>query len=125
MLGKTPERIRRPGGSLSTAKSSHLPTVSKVESQGTQARVASLALFVCVAYYLGSRVGLALTFQPHPISTLWPPNAILLAGLLLAPMRSWWVILLAALPAHVAADCRAACRRSWCSPGSSPIAPRR
>ena len=63
---------------MSTAKSSHLPTVSKVESQGTQARVASLALFVCVAYYLGSRVGLALTFQPHPISTLWPPNAICL-----------------------------------------------
>jgi len=89
---------------LSTAKSSHLPTVSQVESPGTQARVASLALFVCVAYYLGSRVGLALTFQPHPISTLWPPNAILLAGLLLAPMRSWWVILLAALPAHVAAE---------------------
>lgn len=89
---------------MSTAKSSQLTTVPEAASREIDVHIAGLALFVCVAYYLGSRVGLALTFQPHPISTLWPPNAILLAGLLLAPMRYWWVILLSALPAHGAAE---------------------
>jgi len=67
-------------------------------------RVVALALFVCVAYYLGARLGFALTFQPNPISTLWPPNAILLAALLLAPPRQWVVLILAALPAHIASQ---------------------
>jgi integral membrane sensor domain MASE1 len=57
---------------------------------------------VCAAYFLGAKIGFALKLHPYPISTLWPPNSILLAALLLAPTRSWWVLLLAALPAHVA-----------------------
>jgi PAS domain S-box-containing protein len=32
------------------------------------------------------------------------PNSILLAGLLLVPNRSWWIILLAACPAHFASE---------------------
>ena len=43
------------------------------------------ALAVALGYYLAARLGFALTLQPHPISTLWPPNALLLAALLLAP----------------------------------------
>ena len=62
------------------------------------------ALFVALGYYLAARLGLALTLQPHPISTLWPPNALLMAALLLAPPRSWWVLLAAALPAHLLAE---------------------
>ena len=62
------------------------------------------ALLVFVGYYLGARIGFALTFQPHPVSVLWPPNSILVAALLLTPVRIWWVILLAALPAHWAAQ---------------------
>jgi two-component system sensor kinase FixL len=62
------------------------------------------ALLVFVGYYLGARIGFALTFQPHPVSVLWPPNSILVAALLLTPARIWWVILLAALPAHLAAQ---------------------
>jgi two-component system sensor kinase FixL len=58
------------------------------------------ALFVFAAYYIGAKIGFALTFKPHPISVLWPPNAILLAALLLTPTRVWWILLLAALPAH-------------------------
>jgi PAS domain S-box-containing protein len=58
-------------------------------------------LAVPVAYYFGATLGVALTPQPHPISTLWPPNAILLAALLLSPPKSWWAVLLAALPAHL------------------------
>src|SRR6266404_18531 len=55
---------------------------------------------VFVGYYLGARIGFALTFQPHPVSVLWPPNSILVAALLLTPPRIWWFVLLAAFPAH-------------------------
>jgi len=67
-------------------------------------RVAGIALSVALAYYLGAKIGFALTFQPHPVSVLWPPNSILLAALLLTPVRIWWMILLAAFPAHLAAQ---------------------
>lgn len=70
----------------------------------TSARTAVAALLVAIAYYVGAKVGFALTFYPHPISTLWPPNAILLAALLLTPPRSWPWLLLAAFPAHLAAE---------------------
>ena len=58
------------------------------------------ALFVFIGYYLGAKLGFALTFHPHPVSVLWPPNAILLGALLLTPSRAWWILILAALPAH-------------------------
>src|SRR5215467_6733891 len=63
-----------------------------------------IGLWVFAGYYLGCKVGFALTFQPHPVSVLWPPNSVLVAGLLLTPSRSWWLVLLAALPAHLAAQ---------------------
>ena len=62
------------------------------------------ALAVAVGYYLAARLGFAFTLQPHPISTLWPPNALLMAALLLAPARWWWLLLGAALPAHLLAE---------------------
>jgi PAS domain S-box-containing protein len=61
-------------------------------------------LWVFAGYYLGCKIGFALTFQPHPVSVLWPPNSVLVAALLLTPPRSWWVVVLAALPAHLAAQ---------------------
>src|SRR5437762_7456549 len=66
--------------------------------------IASIRWSVALAYYLGAKIGFALTFRPHPVSVLWPPNSILLAALLLTPVRVWWVILLAAFPAHLAAQ---------------------
>jgi PAS domain S-box-containing protein len=59
---------------------------------------------VFVGYYLGAKVGLLLTFKPHPISVFWPPNSILLAALLLTPARIWWFLLLAVFPAHLIAE---------------------
>jgi hypothetical protein len=50
------------------------------------------AVLVFIGYYLGARVGFALTFQSHPISVFWPPNSILLAALLLTPPRIWWLL---------------------------------
>ena len=63
-----------------------------------------VGLWVFAGYYLGCKIGFALTFKPHPVSVLWPPNAVLVAALLLMPPRRWWVVLLAALPAHLAAQ---------------------
>jgi two-component system, LuxR family, sensor kinase FixL len=67
-------------------------------------RLPIAAVIVAIAYYLGAKVGLALTFQPVPVAVLWPPNAVLLAALVIAP-RSWWLlILVAAFPAHLIAE---------------------
>jgi two-component system, LuxR family, sensor kinase FixL len=80
---------------------------SKTERSDAQffnRRVVGIALSVALAYYLGAKIGFALTLRPHPVSVLWPPNSILLAALLLTPVRVWWVILLAAFPAHLAAQ---------------------
>jgi len=64
----------------------------------------TIGLWVFAGYYLGCKIGFALTFQPHPVSVLWPPNSVLVAALLLTQPRNWWVVLLAALPAHLAAQ---------------------
>jgi signal transduction histidine kinase len=67
-------------------------------------RIFRSALLVGIGYYVGTRVGFYLTPHGQPNSTFWPPNAILLAGLLLAHRRTWWVFLLAVLPAHLLAQ---------------------
>ncbi len=59
------------------------------------------AVLTGAAYYLGAKLGFALKAGEFPISTLWPPNAILFAALLLAPRQSWWLLLVAVLPAHI------------------------
>lgn len=63
-------------------------------------------LGVALAYYLGAQAGFLLTPAEQPVSTLWPPNALLLGALLIAPVRTWPIYLLAAFPAHVAVELR-------------------
>jgi PAS domain S-box-containing protein len=63
-----------------------------------------VALLVAVAYYVTAKVGFAFALQPGSVSTLWMPNSILLAGLLLVPKRYWWLILVASGPAHFASE---------------------
>jgi len=63
-----------------------------------------IAALVGLAYYAGARVGMALTFQPLPISVLWPANAVLFAALVLTPTRWWWAALAGAFPAHLLAE---------------------
>jgi len=69
-------------------------------------RTSAIALLVAISYYLGSQVGFFLTPAQSPIAAFWPPNAILLAALLLTPPRIWWVLLLAVLPAHLSIQLR-------------------
>jgi signal transduction histidine kinase/integral membrane sensor domain MASE1 len=71
---------------------------------GPGLRTAGTALAVCAGYYIGANLGFILRFPPTTPSVMWPPNAILTATLLLAPPRRWWIYLLAALPAHLAAE---------------------
>src|ERR1044071_4799477 len=70
----------------------------------TLRRTLVIALVASVGYYLTAKVGFAFALQPGSVSALWMPNSILLAALLLTPSRSWWLVLLAALPAHFAAE---------------------
>ena len=67
-------------------------------------RLLLIGLWVFAGYYIGCKIGFALTFQPHPVSVLWPPNSVLVAALLLTPPRLWWFVLMAAFPAHLAAQ---------------------
>lgn len=62
------------------------------------------AAAVAAGYFLGSVLGLSLPFPSTQISAIWPPNAILLATLLVVPRRRWWIYLLAVLPAHLLAQ---------------------
>ena len=61
-------------------------------------------LLVAVAYYVGAQAGFLLTPSEHPVSTLWPPNAILFGALLLAPQRTWPLYIAAAFGAHLAIE---------------------
>jgi len=64
-------------------------------------RVWAMAIATALGYYVGAKMGFALTPRTTPVSTLWPPNAILLGALLLAPLQAWPILLIAAFPAHV------------------------
>jgi signal transduction histidine kinase len=59
------------------------------------------ALLTAGAYWLGTHLGLLLTPSDLAVSLMWPPNALLLAALLLAPMRHWPLYVLAVLPVHL------------------------
>ena len=80
------------------------PTARNADSSSAsyEQRLLAIGLLVFAGYYLGARIGFALTFKPYPVSVLWPPNSILVAALLLTPPRIWWFVLLAAFPAHCA-----------------------
>jgi signal transduction histidine kinase len=70
-------------------------------------RTLSFAIVVAISYFIGTRVGFALTPSDRPNAAFWPPNAILFAVLLLAPTRMWWAFLLAVFPAHMFAQAQA------------------
>jgi two-component system sensor kinase FixL len=66
------------------------------------------ALLLALCYYLGVHAGFALTPERLPVALLWPPNALLLAALLLFRRRAWPVLIAAVLPAHFLAEMSAA-----------------
>ena len=62
------------------------------------------SVLISVAYYLTAKIGFVFSLQPGSVSTLWMPNSILLAGLLLTDRRWWWLVVLVCLPAHISAE---------------------
>lgn len=74
---------------------------SETSVAGSTLHSAVLGLLIALGYYAGSQIGFFLTPADTPISTFWPPNAILLAAFLLTSSRTWWVLVLAVFPAHL------------------------
>jgi PAS domain S-box-containing protein len=69
-------------------------------------RLLVTALIVGVAYYAGAWIGFTTVFPDAGIARrhlFWPPNVILLAALLVTPVRWWWPCGLAAFAAHLLA----------------------
>jgi PAS domain S-box-containing protein len=83
---------------------SNIPDDGQRSSFHLNQRVLLGGFLVCLGYYLGAKLGIALKLPPRPVSVMWPPNSILLAALLLAPVRHWWFLLACALPAHLLAQ---------------------
>src|SRR5262245_6249066 len=77
--------------------------VDAVDS-GSWRHTAVVAVLASAGYYFTGKIGFAFTLQPGSVSALWMPNSILLAALLLVAPRAWWVVLMAAAPAHFAAE---------------------
>jgi PAS domain S-box-containing protein len=59
---------------------------------------------VGLAYYAGAKAAFAIGTLTQMFAPFWPPNVVLLSALLLVPERRWWVCVLAAFPAHLAAE---------------------
>jgi signal transduction histidine kinase len=87
--------------SLSAERNSDSVQEMNHASYWTHIQPAGFAVFVILAYYLGAKIGFNLTFKPHVVSTLWPPNAILFAVLVLTSWQMWPVALLGAFLAHL------------------------
>lgn len=86
-----------------TSQSSRRPAESS-RPDAVLRRTLIVAVLVALGYYLTAKIGFAFSLQPGSVSTLWMPNSILLAGLLLVPKRFWWIVLLASLPTHFASE---------------------
>jgi PAS domain S-box-containing protein len=70
-------------------------------SDRSAARAALATLLLCAAYYAGGLIGIGLRFQPGQISGIWLPHGILVAALVAAPRRRWWLYAAALFPTHV------------------------
>jgi PAS domain S-box-containing protein len=81
-----------------------VPAASGLDLALPRARAVVGAVVLGVAYAAAATLGFALTLRPVPVSTLWLPNAIGLAACVLTPPRSWWLLLAAVLPAHLAVE---------------------
>ena len=64
----------------------------------------TISILISIAYYVTAKIGFWFSLQPGSVSTLWMPNSILLAGLLLTHKRWWWLVIAISLPAHIAAE---------------------
>ena len=57
-------------------------------------------LLLCAGYFAGGAIGMAMRLVPGGPSEIWLPQGMLLAAMLTAPARRWWLYSLALLPTH-------------------------
>src|SRR5262249_57356789 len=63
------------------------------------------SVIVALAYYLGAEFAFWIgTLSDRIFAPFWPPNVVLFCALLVTPLRQWWIFILAAFPAHIAAE---------------------
>src|SRR5262249_47907144 len=86
-----------PETTASPAREETAPGVTRVTPANAVIAVATTA----VGYYLGAWLALAFRYPSSVHSVLWPPNAVVLAALMLLPARLWWLGLIAIFPAHL------------------------
>jgi signal transduction histidine kinase len=85
-----------------TASAAHVSSQSRlrVAAQGV-----ATPFIVAITYYLGAEAAFAIgTLSDRIFAPFWPPNIVLLCALLLNEPRRWWIVIMAALPAHVIAE---------------------
>jgi len=63
-----------------------------------------IVLILAVGYFATAVGGLAISRQAGNIATLWPPNGMLVAALLLTPHRRWTEVLIAGVIGSMAAN---------------------
>src|SRR5215475_13646057 len=62
------------------------------------------SIITAIAYYIGAEIAFWIgTLSDKIFAPFWPPNIVLFCALLMTPPRRWWIFILAAFPAHVAA----------------------
>ena len=71
-----------------------------LERSGFSLHPAFWVLLSGVCYYFATQIAWALCFPDSKVSLLFPPHAVLVSVLLLAPIRHWWAYTLAAAGAH-------------------------
>ncbi|HTO82830.1 MAG TPA: ATP-binding protein [Methylomirabilota bacterium] len=74
---------------------------NRSRASASLATTAFAVLATAAGYYVGSWLALALRYPASVHSVFWPPNAIVLAALLLLPAKLWLPVLVAVFPAHV------------------------
>jgi signal transduction histidine kinase len=63
------------------------------------------SIIAAIAYYLGAGIAFWIgTLSDRIFAPFWPPNIVLFCALLMVPPRQWWIFILAAFPAHIAAE---------------------
>ena len=75
--------------------------------RGDFAKIIRNPFIVAIAYYLGAEAAFLVgTLSDKIFAPFWPPNVILFCALLITERRRWWLLILATLPAHAAAELR-------------------
>jgi PAS domain S-box-containing protein len=74
--------------------------VASLSREDAIGRALIATLLLCGGYYLGGAIGMAMRLVPTGPSEIWLPQGVVLAAMLTAPVRRWWLYSVALLPTH-------------------------